>query len=859
VADRNRETVLAARYTRWRQVPLSERSVLYESFYGSGMLDHPEAIFRYLLTQPDMADLEHIWVLDDVEAHAEVRAEFAGQPRVRFVQLESPAYYKALATARYLVNNSTFPQRFAKRAGQVYLNTWHGVPLKHMGFDMPDGGIVSRNVVRNFLNADYLLSHNAWMTDTLYRSAYRLQGVYRGAVLEEGAARVDRQRQAEADPAGALALLESRGVRLAGRRVVLYAPTWRGDSFTDPKVSSRPLLGSIRRLQAELGEGFLVLLKVHQVAYAAMREQVGDCDFLVPNSLPTNVVLGLTDLLVTDYSSIFFDALSSGIPVVHYVPDLEEYRSSRGLYLPEDQLPGPVCVTRDELVAHVREGLAAVRSERAAKAALTYAPSDDGDVCRRVVDVVMRGADESGYRVRRDFGTEKETLLVYLGAMKSMGITTSALNLLRHLDFDRYDVTAFWNYSRGHQRARNAALVDPRVRAIPRAPQLLGWPWRVREENRRLLNEGLPEVLDERHLSFWRDEWQRMFGDARFDHLVDFSGYGCFAPFLFSATQARSKSIWLHNDMMADMQRETLGEKHLEDRLQAVFTTYRHFDHLVSVSPALCRINSTRLASYAPPEKFTYAVNTIDADRVLRGAGLTVEQVRARAAGHAVDTAPGPDDLATFDTRNIGSAVNALLEHFDVTELLVEARGRKRLGATARRADLTTFVSVGRLSPEKNHARLIRAFAQVHHQHPACRLVILGGGLLEVELTELVDRLGLRDDVVVAGQVDNPYSIMADADCFVLSSDYEGQPMVILEARTLGLPVVTTEFSSVGDSVPPDAGLVVPRTVEGVADGLLAFLAGKVPVAPLDPERYNAEAMEQFYRAIGAVRAAEPA
>ena len=94
--------------------------------------------------------------------------------------------------------------------------------------------------------------------------------------------------------------------------------------------------------------------------------------------------------------------------------------------------------------------------------------------------------------------------------------------------------------------------------------------------------------------------------------------------------------------------------------------------------------------------------------------------------------------------------------------------------------------------------------------------------------------------------------LLANADCFVLSSDYEGQPMVVLEARTLGLPVVTTAFSSVGDSVPEDAGIVVPQTVEGVANGLRRFLEGKVPAHALDGQEYNRRAVQEFVAAIGA-------
>ncbi len=846
--------VLAARYARWRTQPVQPRTVLYEAFSGNGMLDNPEAIFRHLLTQPDMADLRHVWVLDDLEAHPEVRAEFAEHPRVRFVQIRSAAYFKALATSTYLVNNATFPQEFAKRPEQVYLNTWHGVPLKHMGFDMPEGGPLSRNVLRNFLNADYLLSACPFMTRTMYRDAYRLQGIFRGAVVEEGQPRTDRQVQAASRPEDARRLLAERGVDIGDRRVVLFAPTWRGDSFTDPHVNAAQLVSTVRELQKGLGDEHVVLLKVHQAVFERAQKRVGQHSFLVPNSIPTNVVLAVADVLVTDYSSIFFDFAGTGRPIVHFVPDLSAYSRGRGLYLEEAELPGPLCATVEETLQEVRAGLSAGTSQRVQAFAETYAPRDDGSVCARVVDLVFRGREESPSTVHRDFGTDKETLLVYLGSMKSQGITSSALNMLRNLDFDRYDVTAFFPWTRGRDRYKNILLVDDRVRIVPRATLFIGSPRRVREETRNLMTNGLPAALDERHTRFWADEWQRMFGHARFDHLIDFSGYGCYTPFLYSVTPASTKSIWLHNDMHADMQRETIGEKHLEDRLRAVFSTYRYFDHLVSVSPSLDRVNREKLSGYARPDQFTYAANTIDGDRVLRMAGFSPEEspddARASGSVRRAVSASASERSATFDTENLAAAVTSLLQHYQPMPVIREIRSRLHFVRAEVGDDEAVFVTVGRLSPEKNHARLVRAFAEVHEEQPATRLVIIGGGKLEFELDDLVHSLGLESAVTLTRQVDNPYAIMAESHCFVLSSDYEGQPMVILEARVLGLPVVTTAFSSVGDSVPAGAGLVVPQTVAGVADGMRQFLAGKVPSSTLDAHAYNRAAMEQFDRAV---------
>ena len=165
---------------------------------------------------------------------------------------------------------------------------------------------------------------------------------------------------------------------------------------------------------------------------------------------------------------------------------------------------------------------------------------------------------------------------------------------------------------------------------------------------------------------------------------------------------------------------------------------------------------------------------------------------------------------------------------------------------------MTTFVNVGRLSPEKNQARLIRAFAEVHAAHPATRLVIVGAGPLFDDLTALIEKLELSDTVFLTGMQRNPHAIMAAADCFVLSSDYEGQPMVILEALVLGVPIVTVEFASAKNALPAGSGLVVPQSDAGVAEGLRAFLAGAVPASAFDYAAYNRKAVAQFYAAIGA-------
>ena len=82
----------------------------------------------------------------------------------------------------------------------------------------------------------------------------------------------------------------------------------------------------------------------------------------------------------------------------------------------------------------------------------------------------------------------------------------------------------------------------------------------------------------------FRDEWVRCFGDSKFDHIVDFSGYNPFWDYVLLQGEAKSRSVWLHNDVLADSQREIAGRRPHERNLRSVFTTYHRFDNLVSVS-----------------------------------------------------------------------------------------------------------------------------------------------------------------------------------------------------------------------------------------------------------------------------------
>ncbi|WP_307852620.1 glycosyltransferase [Glaciihabitans sp. dw_435] len=795
-----------------RDRPIVSGSVLYESFAGNGALCNPEAIFRELLRAPDMQHLTHIWVLDNLARHTEIQAEFASAPNVRFITRRTPAYFAALATSQYLINNSTFPADFSKRPGQTYVNTWHGTPLKLMGYDMPDGAAESANTLRNFLMADYLLSGGPFMTHRVYEEAYKLGGLYRGQVIEEGYPRMDHQWMTPADDTAARQRLEAAGIDLRGREIVLYAPTWKGTSFSNPANDARELLEASADLQSRLGDRFVVLLKTHQVVYELAQKTGGASHIVVPNDIPTNTVLGISSVLITDYSSIIVDYLPLNRPAFFFIPDAEQYADDRGTYFDLEDLPGAVFDSVSELARGILDAVG-LPSPQYSPTQLAYfdqfVPFDDGGASARVVDIVFRGRTADRRLVSLSSST-RTSILLHLGGMRSNGITSSALNLLNAIDSSLFDVSVILQKPGGDDQRANQLRIPPHVRQFHRFGGMNGHKTthtlrRVRNATTRAPRPTEPASLQ----TMWADEWERCFGDSTFDAVIDFSGYSPFWANLFSHSPDAIRSIWLHNDMESETRRVTRGRMRMRRSLPAVFATYSRFDSLISVSESLAEVNAKSLAARwnLEPEHFVAARNMVDASHVEQG----------------------------------------LLEPLTSLEETEDASAGTWLNDLEHRDDLRWFVSVGRFSPEKNQERLLRSFAMIRDRHPEARLLVVGYGPLQSHLEHLVTHLGLTDAAFVVGPFSNPFPLLANADCFVLSSNYEGQPMVLLEAAIAGLPIVSVDFATVRDALPESHILVVDQDDAALAQGMEAFLRGEVEPAALDVDAYNAAAVREFH------------
>lgn len=372
----NRRVLREVTYPRMRRKPLQD-AVVFVSWKGKTCSDSPRAIAEELRRRGDQRD--HVWVVRDVATPAPEDAIVVRQ--------NSRAYYAALAQAKYIVANDDMPKDYVKREGQIYVQTWHGTPLKRIGFDIEQVRFASGNayldhLAKDVAKWDLLLSPNSFSTDILAH-AFR----YEGEVLESGYPRNDLlfAPDAEERVPQIRALL---GIP-ADKRVILYAPTWRDDQFYGGGRYRFNVRLDVERAREELGEDHVLLIRGHHLMADDVREPGLDEFAVNVTGYPeiTDLYL-ISDVLVTDYSSAMFDFACTRRPIVYFTYDLAEYRDElRGFYFDlEAEAPGPLLSTSDEVIAAIRDiDAVSVQYKTAYDAFLErFCTRDDGQAAARV-------------------------------------------------------------------------------------------------------------------------------------------------------------------------------------------------------------------------------------------------------------------------------------------------------------------------------------------------------------------------------------------------------------------------------------------------------------------------------------------
>ncbi|WP_405644839.1 CDP-glycerol glycerophosphotransferase family protein [Streptomyces sp. NBC_00019] len=373
-----RTAALRLHYRVQLRLPLRADHAVFAAYGNRGHSCNPGALEQAFRTHAP--HIRTAWIAGAEHHHTIPTA-------VRRLRPGSAAYWTALARSKYLVTNDDFDRRLVKRPGQVFVQTQHGTPLKHMGLDLQERPAAARGIDFTALldgvdKWDYLLSANRHTTLTWER-------VYPGTytTLEYGYPRNDVFQQATSQDVRRLR--ESLGIP-EGTVAILYAPTHR-----DYRRTQRPAL-DLDRVLRRLGPRFVVLARAHHRHGGPLATSTGRIIDVTDHPSVESLCLA-SDALVTDYSSLMFDYANLDRPIVIHSDDREVYEAARGTYFDLRAFPpGAVARSEDELTDIFASGHWRGSRSTQLRSAFRerFCPYDDGRAAERVVRHVVLGQSE---------------------------------------------------------------------------------------------------------------------------------------------------------------------------------------------------------------------------------------------------------------------------------------------------------------------------------------------------------------------------------------------------------------------------------------------------------------------------------
>ena len=380
-----------------KKIPVDDKMVIFEAFFAKKYACSPKAIYEYMLSDPRYKDFTFVWVFRNINDPA-IKEIFAGK-RTILLKYKTKKYYRFYARAKYWVTNARIPDCIVKKPEQVYIQCWHGTPLKKLGWDIEvkgDNALSSNKEVRRQYNHDasrytYMLSPSRFCTEKL-TSAFNLKALGKEDIMvEKGYPRNDELFTFDDEKIKAI---RARIGIPEGKKVILYAPTWRDNQHTLGVGYTFDIGIDLKALRERYGDEYVILMRMHYLIASKMNLG-GVMDFAIDVSNYNNVndLYIVSDMLITDYSSVFFDYANLKRPILFYMYDLDEYQNNtRDFYISLDELPGPI-IKEEQALSDAIGDITNIRAEydekyKAFNDKFNYL--DDANASKRVVETCIK-------------------------------------------------------------------------------------------------------------------------------------------------------------------------------------------------------------------------------------------------------------------------------------------------------------------------------------------------------------------------------------------------------------------------------------------------------------------------------------
>ena len=366
-------------------LPKKKNRIVFESFLGRQYSDNPRALYEYIIDNyEDKYDL--IWSVD--RRHVKLFQE-KGFPYYRRFSIK---WLLAMNTAGVWISNSRLPLWIPKPKKTTYLQTWHGTPLKRLALDMDEvhmPGTDTERYKKNFTTEsskwDYLVSPNHYSTE-IFERAFD----FKQTMLETGYPRNDYLVNFN-DKDYIHKLKVDLGIP-RNKKIMLYAPTWRDNEFYGRGRYKFDIQLDLDKMKETFGDEYIILLRMHYLIAENINVKKYE-GFVIDFSSYEDIrdLYLVSDILLTDYSSVFFDYAILNRPMYFFTYDLESYRDTlRGFYFDfEKDAPGPLLFNTSEVI----DAITSEEDEYYMKRQSfrnTYTSLEDGLASDRVIKRVLK-------------------------------------------------------------------------------------------------------------------------------------------------------------------------------------------------------------------------------------------------------------------------------------------------------------------------------------------------------------------------------------------------------------------------------------------------------------------------------------
>lgn len=387
------------RFKRWYPKLLEHESkkekkklIVFESFFGRKYSDNPKAIYEYM--KQNYPEYKCIWNVNKEYVN------YFKEKKIPYVVRFSVRSALIIARAKFWIINTRLPLWLKKPMGTTIVQTWHGTPLKTLGRDvslltMP--GMTPEkyhgDVVKDSDKWDYCISPNPYSTD-IFKRAFRLKPEQ---MVNSGYPRNDVL--INHDDSYASQIKEKLGID-KNKKVVLYAPTWRDNEYVRSDYYTAKLHLDLNEMEKRFGDKAVLLIRTHYLIANNLDLKENSFAFDVSDYQDINDLYIVSDLLITDYSSVFFDYANLKKPMIFYAYDLEEYAGEiRGFYFDyTKEAPGPILTKEEQVYDEINQQLnVPTLSDNYEQFIKKYCNWEDGNSTQRAVSFIL---NQESYKVK---------------------------------------------------------------------------------------------------------------------------------------------------------------------------------------------------------------------------------------------------------------------------------------------------------------------------------------------------------------------------------------------------------------------------------------------------------------------------